>query len=100
MKQSSIMNSWTLMEFARRFARVQVTNKLTNRETGEEFTTMAFTDALGGVTFVGFSSKLGELTAKQIAAQKDELYVVELESGALKLCKRGESSWEDVDLGL
>jgi hypothetical protein len=31
---------------------------------------------------------------------KDELQVVQLESGNFSLCKQGQNAWEDVDLGL
>lgn len=79
---------------------MKVTNELVNSNTGETFKSCAFVGAGGAVTLVGFSSNLGELTPKQIAAQKDSLQVVELESGNYKLCKRGTDSWESVDLGL
>ena len=59
-----------------------------------------FTDADMNRTFVGFSRNLGVLTAKQIAAQKADLQVVELESGYYSLCKQGTNSWEDVNLGI
>ena len=71
-----------------------------NKDTGAAFKSCAFLSSGGEVTLVAFSSKLGELTPAQIAAQKDSLQVVELESGTFKLCKQGNSSWEDVDLGL
>lgn len=71
-----------------------------NSETGEAFKSCAFVDDDNNVTLVAFSSKLGELTPKEIAAQKNDLQVVQLASGSYKLCKQGESSWEDVDLGL
>ena len=71
-----------------------------NKETGECFKSCAFLDSEGGITLVAFSSKLGELTPAQIAAQKDDLQVVQLESGSYKLCKAGHDTWEDVDLGL
>ena len=71
-----------------------------NKETGECFKSCAFLGSDGEVTLVAFSSKLGELTPKQIAAQKDDLQVVQLESGSFKLCKTGHDTWEDVDLGL
>lgn len=79
---------------------MKVTNELVNSNTGETFKSCAFVGAGGAVTLVGFSSNLGELTPRQIAAQKDSLQVVELESGNYKLCKRGTDSWESVDLGL
>ena len=79
---------------------MKVTNELVNSNTSETFKSCAFVGAGGAVTLVGFSSNLGELTPRQIAAQKDSLQVVELESGNYKLCKRGTDSWESVDLGL
>lgn len=79
---------------------MKVTNELVNSNTGETFKSCAFVGTGGAVTLVGFSSNLGELTPRQIAAQKDSLQVVELESGNYKLCKRGTDSWESVDLGL
>lgn len=95
-----IRNSWSLIDFAKSHGKMKVTNELTNSNTGETFKSCAFVAPGGAVTLVGFSSKLGELTPKQIAAQKDTLQVVELESGSYKLCKAGSDSWEDVDLGL
>ena len=71
-----------------------------NRETGECFKSWAFVSNADEVTLVAFSSKLGELTPAEIAAQKDDLQVVQLESGTYKLCKAGHDTWEDVDLGL
>lgn len=79
---------------------MKVTNDLVNSQTGETFKSCAFVGTEGAVTLVGFSSTLGELTPRQIAAQKDSLQVVELKSGNYKLCKAGADSWEDVDLGL
>lgn len=95
-----IKNSWSLMDFARAHGKMKVTNELTNSQTGETFKSCAFVSEGGAVTLVGFSSNLGELTPLQIAAQKNELQVVLLESGKYKLCKSGADSWESVDLGL
>lgn len=100
MSQVGIKQSWSLMDFARKFDKMKVTNELTNSQTGETFKSCAFIGAGGAVTLVGFSSSLGELTPQQIASMKDELQVVELESGNYKLCKSGADSWQDVDLGL
>ena len=94
-----IKNSWSLLSFARAHGRMKVA-PFVNKETGEAFKSCAFVDSEGATTLVAFSSKLGELTPRQIAAQKDNLQVVQLESGTFKLCKQGASSWEDVDLGL
>ena len=94
-----IKNSWSLISFAKSHGRMKVAPFI-NKETGEAFKSCAFLSPNGEVTLVAFSSKLGELTPKQIAAQKDDLQVVQLESGSFKLCKTGHDTWEDVDLGL
>lgn len=95
-----IKSSMSLISFARQFAKMKVTSPLLNSQTGESFRSCAFIGHDGSVTLVGFSSNLGELTPQQIAAQKDELQVVQLNSGRYKLCKAGADSWETVDLGL
>ena len=94
-----IKNSWSLISFAKAHGRMKVA-PFVNKETGECFKSCAFLDSDGEITLVAFSSKLGELTPKQIAAQKYDLQVVQLESGSFKLCKTGHDTWEDVDLGL
>ena len=96
-----IKNSWSLISFAKSHGKMKVA-PFVNKETGECFKSCAFLDSEGGITLVAFSSKLGELTPAQIAAQKDDLQVVQLESGSFKLCKagHGHDTWEDVDLGL
>ena len=94
-----IKNSWSLISFAKTHGRMKVA-PFVNKETGECFKSCAFLDSDGEITLVAFSSKLGELTPKQIAAQKDDLQVVQLESGSFKLCKASHDTWEDVDLGL
>ena len=94
-----IKNSWSLISFAKTHGRMKVA-PFVNRETGECFKSCAFVSNNDEVTLVAFSSKLGELTPAEIAAQKDELQVVQLESGTYKLCKAGHDTWEDVDLGL
>ena len=94
-----IKNSWSLISFAKAHGRMKVA-PFVNKETGECFKSCAFLDSEGGITLVAFSSKLGELTPAQIAAQKDDLQVVQLESGTYKLCKAGHDTWEDVDLGI
>ena len=94
-----IKNSWSLISFAKTHGRMKVA-PFVNKETGECFKSCAFLSSDGEVTLVAFSSKLGELTPAQIAAQKNDLQVVQLESGSFKLCKAGHDTWEDVDLGL
>lgn len=69
-----------------------------NKETNDTFKSCIFTDENGDKCFVAFSSKLGELSPKQIAAMKDELQVVTMDSGSHILCKQGANTWEDVDI--
>lgn len=92
-----IKNSWSLLAFARMKGKMQV-GSFANKETGDTFKSCIFTDNEGNRSFVAFSSKMGELTPAEIAAQKDKLQVVELESGNYSLCRRGGNSWEDVAL--
>ena len=94
-----IKNSWSLISFAKTHGRMKVA-PFVNRETGECFKSCAFVSNADVVTLVAFSSKLGELTPAEIAAQKNDLQVVQLESGTYKLCKAGHDTLEDVDLGL
>lgn len=96
-----IKNSWSLVAFARSHGKMQV-GEFVNKESGELFKSCIFTDPNDASSrcFVAFSSKLGVLTPKEIAAKKDELQVVELESGHYSLCMQGANSWENVDLGI
>lgn len=91
-----IQDSWSLISFARQHGKMKVA-PFVNKETGEAFKSCAFVDDKRNVTLVAFSSKLGELTPREIAEQKDSLQVVLLESGTYKLCK---VDWEDVDLDI
>ena len=94
-----IKNSWSLVAFAKAHGKMQI-GEFTNSETGEIFKSCIFTDPNDQTrVFVGFSSKLGELSAREIVAQKDQLQVVQLNSGTYKLCRRGEgNAWEDIVL--
>ena len=92
-----VTNSWSLLSFASTHGQMKVA-PFVNKDTGEVFKSCAFVDDEQNVTLVGFSSNLGELTPQEISAQKHELQVVQLTSGSYKLCKVGNSSWEDVEL--
>lgn len=96
---STIKNSWSLIAFARQFGPKMQVGEFVNKETGEDFKSCIFTNGETR-TFVAFSSKMGPLSPREIAAKKDELQVIQLESGHYSLCKQGENAWEDVDLGL
>ena len=96
---STIKNSWSLIAFAKKFGPKTQVGEFVNKETGEDFKSCIFTNGETR-TFVAFSSKMGPLSPREIAAKKNELQVVQLESGHYSLCKQGENIWEDVDLGL
>lgn len=100
---NNIKNSLSLLAFAKKFGPKMQVGNFVNNETGEMFKSCIF-DNGETRTFVSFSSKLGELSPKEIAAQKNELQVVQCETKDGKemysLCKQGKNTWEDVDLGL
>lgn len=99
-QQIGIKNSWTLMAFAKSHGKMQL-GEFKNKETDESFKSCIFTNPEDGArTFVAFSSNLGELSASEIVASKNELQVVELESGNCYLCRQGSNAWQDVELGL
>lgn len=82
-----VTKSWTLFDFARQYGKMQV-GEFTNKETGDVFKSCIFTNTNDGTrTFVAFSPAMGELTPQEIARQKNELIVVQLESGKYSLCK-------------
>lgn len=100
---NNIKNSWSLLAFAKEFGPKMQVGNFANKETGEMFKSCIFDNGETKV-LVSFSSKLGELSPKEIAAQKKELQVVLCETKKGKdmysLCKQGENTWEEVDLGL
>lgn len=96
-KEVGIKNSWSLMAFAKMKGKMQV-GSFINGETGDHFKSCIFTDNEGERCFVAFSSKLGELTPDEISARKNDLQVVELESGNYSLCRQGDGNWQDVVL--
>ena len=95
-----IKNSWSLIAFAKAHGKMQV-GEFVNKETSETFKSCIFTNPEDNSrVFVAFSSKMGELSPAEIAAQKSDLQVVELESGNYSLCRQGANAWDDVDLGI
>lgn len=95
----TIKNSWSLVAFAKTFGPKVATGDCVNHDSGEVFKAVAFTANDGTRTFVSFSSNLGVLSGSEIAAQKNDLQVVQFEeSGNYCLCRQGESSWESIDL--
>lgn len=95
-----IKNSWSLMAFTKIHGNPKM-GQFVNSESGEMFNSLAFMEQDNPskvACLVGFSSRLGELSASEIKERKDELQVVELESGNYKLCQASENTWADIDL--
>lgn len=92
-----VTNSWSLLAFAATHGKMKVA-PFVNRDSGEVFKSCAFVDNENNVVLVGFSRNLGELTPQEISSMKNELQVVQLTSGSFKLCRQGNSNWEDVEL--
>ena len=113
MANNGIKNSWSLRDFFKSHGKMKIAN-MKNSETGENYKCLAFQSPINNtMTFVSFSSNLGELTGPEIVAMKDDLQVCELnvaddvlkareEAGkqleSYSLCKKGSGSWEDVDI--
>lgn len=74
--------SWSLVAFAKQYGKMQV-GSFVNEE-GTPFKSCIFTDTDGTKRFVGFSQKLGVLSAEEIASYKDELQVVLTDNGDRK----------------
>ena len=96
---SSIMNSWSLIAFAKQFGPEMRVGEFTNSQSGEIFRSCIFLKG-DEKTFVRFSKNLGELTPREIVQRKDDLQVVLLDTGKYSLCSKGANQWELVDLGL
>lgn len=101
MANNGIKNSWSLVSFAKAFAKVQEGNCKSAQ--GEEFPVLAFTDANRETTLVGFSKKYkGDRNFAGAVAQKADLQVVEYEGEKgdcrYAICPKGENSWEECDL--
>lgn len=96
---SSIMNSWSLIAFAKQFGPEMRVGEFTAKKTREVFRSCIFIKD-GEKTFVRFSKNLGELTPREIVQRKDDLQVVLLDTGKYSLCSKGANQWALVDLGL
>ncbi len=99
MNTTGIKNSWSLVAFAKMNGKMRV-GTCTNSTTGEQFKACAFTAPDNTRVFVSFSRNLGEMTAKEIAEQKDSLQVVECltQNGdtMYSLCRQGNGDlWGD-----
>lgn len=82
----TIIKTWTLISFAKEFGPKMQVGEFVNSETQKHFKSCIFTkDSIR--TFVAFSSKVGELTPKEIVERKNSLIIVQLESGMYSLCE-------------
>lgn len=95
---SSILQSWPLLEFAKNYVKMQVGN-FVNSNTGEEFKSCMFLKENDSYDYVRFHSQLGELTPAEISKRKKELKVGLTNSGKYVLYDHIDD-WEIVDLGL
>lgn len=106
----AIVNSWSVQAFANLKGRMQLAGPFTDAQTQETYHSLAFThptntviDPVTGnerpeICFVSFSRNLGELTAQQVGQMHRDLQIVENEEGRYSICKKGESSWQDIVL--
>lgn len=88
--------TWTFLSFAKEFGEDVSVGKFHRRDDGEPFYSCIFTDEDGYKTFVGFSSKLGVLTADEISMMKDKLIVIKSPSGNYNLYKANGNFWKKV----
>nr|DAU82415.1 MAG TPA: hypothetical protein [Crassvirales sp.] len=95
---TSILQSWSLLEFAKNYVKMQV-GDFVNSNTGKEFKSCMFLKENGSYDYIGFHSQLGELTPAEISKRKKELKVGLTQSGKYVLYDH-INDWEIVDLGL
>ena len=95
---SSILQSWPLLEFAKNYVKMQV-GDFVNSNTGKEFKSCMFLREDGSYDYIGFHSQLGVLTPAEISKRKNELKVGLTQSGKYVLYDHIDD-WENVDLGL
>lgn len=95
---SSILQSWSLLEFAKNYVKMKV-GTFVNSNTGEEFKSCMFLKKDGTYDYVGFHSQLGKLTSAEISKRKKKLKVGLTESGKYVLYDHIDD-WKIVDLGL
>lgn len=90
--------TWTFLAFTEEFGSDVSVGKFHRREDGEPFSSCIFTDDDGYKTFVGFSQKLGVLTADEISLMKDELIIIKSPSGNYNLYKANQNFWKKVKI--
>ena len=114
-----IINSWSFIGFAQEIKAKKVFSApFTSSKTGEDFRSLVFKktanrDEKG--TLVNFSKNLKGISDAEIIRRKGELQIVQIEVKpevlatrkaegrqleSFILCEQGESSWNELDLGL
>lgn len=79
-KKTIIVQTWSLLDFAKEYGpKVHIANCINNK-TGDKFKCVVFGEE-DNRTFVAFSSKLGELTAKEMKERKHQLKVKKWSKG-------------------
>ena len=91
----TIEKSWSLLAFAKEFGQPKLA-ECVNKETGEEFNTLAF-DKQGDITFCHFGYSTQGMGIADIIAQKDKLKVGLNSNGKYTLYKQ-DNSWETINL--
>lgn len=94
------IQSWSLLDFARKYGPKMQVRGYTNNSTGEPFKLCVFIDNSGKETSVRFLSQLGELTPSEISARKNNLKIGKMSNNKLYLYDKDINEWETIDLGL
>lgn len=100
LQTQGIKNNWSLVAFAKEFGPKVKLAEFTNKDTNESFMSLVFINDKGEKQLVGFASKIGELSAKEIAERQASLQVVQLMSNKYYLCATSGDAWQDVILDL
>lgn len=100
-EQSSLfVQSWSLLDFARKCGPKMQVRSYINSLTGKPFKLCIFIDNSSKETSVRFLSQLGELTPSEISARKENLKIGKMSNNKLYLYDKDINEWETVDLGL
>lgn len=82
--ETTIVNSWSFMSFCSAFGKPKLAH-FVNSGTNENFASVMFIQNEGmsneKKTLANFSEKLGQLTAKEVSARKNDLQVIENSDG-------------------
>lgn len=97
---SLFIQSWSLLDFAKKYGPKMQVRGYTNNSTGEPFKLCVFIDNSGKETSVRFLSQLRGLTSSEISARKNELKISKMSNGKYYLHDNNIKEWEDIDLGL